>query len=87
MFVNGYKNLYVENKRDIEEMKMQRILGLEKLADASIQVERLKKELIIKDKEILIATAASTEVCTYSFTRFYFFNLDYLNIYYKFTFR
>lgn len=53
----------MENKREIEEMKMQRILGLEKLADASIQVERLKEELIIKNEEILIATAASTEVC------------------------
>lgn len=43
-------------------MKSQRILGLEKLADASVQVEVLKEELIEKEKEILIATAASTEV-------------------------
>lgn len=45
-------------------MKVQRILGLEKLADASIQVELLKEELIEKEKDILIATAASTEVQT-----------------------
>lgn len=43
-------------------MKVQRILGLEKLADASIQVEILKGELIEKEKDILIATAASDEV-------------------------
>lgn len=43
-------------------MKVQRILGLEKLADASVQVEVLKEELAIKEKEIVIATAASTEV-------------------------
>lgn len=43
-------------------MKKQRILGLEKLADASVQVEVLKEELIEKEKEIVIATEASTEV-------------------------
>lgn len=43
-------------------MKNQRILGLEKLADASVQVEVLKGELIEKEKEIVIATQASTEV-------------------------
>lgn len=43
-------------------MKVQRILGLEKLADASVQVEVLKKELVEKEKEIIVATAASTEV-------------------------
>lgn len=51
-------------------MKVQRILGLEKLADASVQVGRLKEELVIKEKEIVIATAASTEVFT-----FYYFKL------------
>lgn len=60
--MDGYKNLYKKNKQDIEEMKSQRILGLQKLADASVQVEVLKKELIQKDKEIIVATAASTEV-------------------------
>lgn len=54
--------LYKKSKKEIEEMKVQRILGLEKLADASVQVERLKAELVIKEKEIVIATAASTEV-------------------------
>lgn len=43
-------------------MKVKRILGLEKLADASVQVEVLKEELVVKEKEIVIATAASTEV-------------------------
>lgn len=43
-------------------MKVQRILGLEKLADASVQVEVLKKELVEKEKEIIVATAASSEV-------------------------
>lgn len=61
-FVDGYKNLYSKNKEEIEIMKVQRILGLEKLADASVQVEVLKEELIEKEKEIVIATAASTEV-------------------------
>lgn len=43
-------------------MKFQRILGLEKLADASVQVEVLKVDLIEKEKEIVIANIASTEV-------------------------
>lgn len=60
--MDGYKTLYSKNKREIEEMKFQRILGLEKLADASVQVEILKGELVEKEKEIIIATAASTEV-------------------------
>jgi len=47
---------------EIEEMKAQRILGLEKLADASVQVEVLKEELIEKEKEIVIATNASNQV-------------------------
>lgn len=54
--------MYTKNKQEIEVMKVQRILGLEKLADASVQVEVLKEELIVKEKEIVIATAASTEV-------------------------
>lgn len=61
-FVNGYKSLYTKNKQEIEEMKVQRLMGLEKLADASVQVEVLKKELIEKEKEIITATAASKEV-------------------------
>lgn len=64
-FVDGYKVLYKANIKEIEKMKDQRIMGLSKLADASIQVERLKKELVKKDEEILIATAASTEVKIY----------------------
>jgi len=60
--VDDYKSLYIKNIYDIEQMKTQRILGLEKLADASVQVERLKEELIVKEKEIVIATEASTEV-------------------------
>lgn len=60
--MDGYKHLYKRNKQEIEDMKVQRILGLEKLADASVQVARLKEELIEKEKEIDIATAASTEV-------------------------
>lgn len=43
-------------------MKVQRIVGLKKLEDASKQVEVLKEELAIKEKEIVIATAASAEV-------------------------
>lgn len=43
-------------------MKVQRILGLDKLADASVQVEVLKNELVEKEKEIIVATAASAEV-------------------------
>jgi len=61
-FVNDYKILYVKNIHEIEQMKMQRVLGLEKLADASIQVGRLKEELTEKEKEMAIATEASTEV-------------------------
>jgi len=60
--VDGYKNLYKMSKKEIEDMKIKRVLGLEKLADASVQVEVLKEELVIKEKEIVIATAASTEV-------------------------
>lgn len=60
--MDGYKHLYKKNIQEIEDMKVQRILGLEKLADASVQVARLKEELIEKEKEIDIATAASTEV-------------------------
>lgn len=63
--MDGYKEFYTKNKEEIEVMKFQRILGLEKLADASIQVEVLKVDLVEKEKEIVIATAASTEVCTY----------------------
>lgn len=43
-------------------MREQRVVGLEKLADASVQVEVLRKELSVKEKEIIIATASSTEV-------------------------
>jgi len=60
--VDGYKVLYKKSKKDIEVMKIQRMMGLEKLADASVQVEVLKEELVEKEKEIVKATAASTEV-------------------------
>lgn len=60
--MDGYKVLYKKSKKDIEVMKIQRMMGLEKLADASVQVEVLKEELVEKEKEIVKATAASTEV-------------------------
>lgn len=61
-FVDGYKVLYRKSIKEFEEMKVQRIVGLKKLADASNQVEVLKEELAIKEKEIVTATAASAEV-------------------------
>lgn len=61
-FVDGYKVLYSKSIKEFEEMKIQRIVGLKKLEDASKQVEVLKEELAIKEKEIVIATAASAEV-------------------------
>ncbi|XP_050528019.1 dynein axonemal heavy chain 8-like [Daktulosphaira vitifoliae] len=63
-FIDGYKNLYKENVEQIENMKVQRVLGLEKLADASLQVEVLKLELVEKEKEIAVANAACNEVTT-----------------------
>ncbi|XP_050440010.1 dynein axonemal heavy chain 5-like [Adelges cooleyi] len=61
-FIDGYKSLYTDNVKEIENMKVQRVLGLEKLADASVQVEVLKVDLVQKEKEITIANAACSEV-------------------------
>lgn len=75
--MDGYKKLYAKNIREIENMREQRVVGLEKLADASVQVEVLRKELSVKEKEIIIATASSTEVKDF----WLFFKLN--DIFYK----
>lgn len=51
-------------------MAVQMNVGLEKLREASISVDELRKDLAEKEKDIIIASAKAEEVPTTSFLSF-----------------
>ncbi|KAI3387946.1 hypothetical protein SNEBB_000651 [Seison nebaliae] len=61
-FIIGYKNIYTGKKEEIEERMNKMIVGLEKLVEASVSVEQLSKELVVKENELEIAKQKSDAV-------------------------
>lgn len=69
-FIDGYKTIYEENKSHIGELAERMKTGLDKLVEASASVAELSKELVVKEKELAIASIKADKVRTILFFPF-----------------
>ena len=63
-FIGGYKTIYTEKKSQIGELANRMNTGLQKLVEASESVAELSKELVVKEKELAVASAKADKVLT-----------------------
>ncbi|EDV21817.1 uncharacterized protein TRIADDRAFT_59929 [Trichoplax adhaerens] len=61
-FINSYKIVYYDKRKDIGELAKRMNVGLDKLLEASESVHSLSKELAIKEKELAIASEKADDV-------------------------
>lgn len=61
-FLDGYKTLYSRKHSEINEMASRMNTGLEKLIEASASVDKLSKELAVKEKELAVANVKADKV-------------------------
>lgn len=62
-FIAGYKNIYQMKQTELGDGVEKMDTGLEKLKEASVSVEVLKKDLAVMEKEL---AEASQKVCKFS---------------------
>ncbi|KAK3736698.1 hypothetical protein QZH41_011488 [Actinostola sp. cb2023] len=61
-FIDGYKTIYKENKSYIGELAERMKTGLDKLVEASASVAELSLELVVKEKELAVASIKADKV-------------------------
>ena len=61
-FVEGYKTIYAEKRSQIGELANRMNTGLDKLVEASASVAELSKELVVKEKELAVASVKADKV-------------------------
>ncbi|XP_070312609.1 dynein axonemal heavy chain 8 [Odocoileus virginianus] len=61
-FINGYKNIYTEKVKYINEQAERMNIGLDKLMEASESVAKLSQDLAVKEKELAVASVKADEV-------------------------
>ncbi|XP_052062310.1 dynein axonemal heavy chain 5-like isoform X2 [Mytilus californianus] len=61
-FINGYKTIYADKKKEIGDLAQRMNTGLEKLIEASQQVSVLAEELAEKEKELAVASEKADQV-------------------------
>ncbi|KAM4835098.1 dynein axonemal heavy chain 8 [Thomomys bottae] len=61
-FINGYKNIYSEKVKYINEQADRMNIGLDKLMEASESVAKLSQDLAVKEKELAVASVKADEV-------------------------
>uniref|UniRef100_A0A8C9TK44 Dynein axonemal heavy chain 8 n=1 Tax=Scleropages formosus TaxID=113540 RepID=A0A8C9TK44_SCLFO len=61
-FINGYKTIYTEKYSTINTLAERMNVGLAKLMGASESVAELSKELVVKEKELAVASIKADEV-------------------------
>ena len=61
-FVDGYKTIYAEKRSQIGELANRMNTGLDKLVEASASVAELSKELVVKEKELAVASVKADKV-------------------------
>ncbi|TKC36333.1 hypothetical protein EI555_006320, partial [Monodon monoceros] len=61
-FINGYKNIYAEKVKYINEQAERMNIGLDKLMEASESVAKLSQDLAVKEKELAVASVKADEV-------------------------
>ncbi|XP_019624088.1 PREDICTED: dynein heavy chain 8, axonemal-like [Branchiostoma belcheri] len=61
-FIDGYKSIYSEKYAHIGELSRRMNTGLEKLIEAGESVAELSKELVVKEKDLAVASAKADKV-------------------------
>eukprot|EP00111_Clytia_hemisphaerica_P005698 TCONS_00016530-protein len=61
-FIDGYKDIYGSKKGEIGELAGRMKTGLDKLIEATESVALLAKELVVKEKDLTVASAKADEV-------------------------
>ena len=61
-FINGYKGIYLDQKKHLDQLAERMNTGLDKLLEASESVAKLSKELEVKEKELVVANAEAEKV-------------------------
>ena len=61
-FLAGYKGIYTEQKKQLDQLAERMNTGLEKLLEASESVAQLSKELVVKEKELEVASVEAEKV-------------------------
>ncbi len=61
-FINGYKAIYLEQKKNLDQLAERMNTGLDKLLEASESVTKLSKELVVKEKDLVVANAEAEKV-------------------------
>ena len=61
-FLDGYLTLYKSKYDEIGELARRMNTGLEKLIEASVSVDQLSKELVVKEKDLAVANVKADKV-------------------------
>ena len=61
-FIGGYKTIYAEKLDHIGELAKRMNTGLDKLVEASASIAELSKELVVKEKELAVASEKADKV-------------------------
>ncbi|XP_066913562.1 dynein axonemal heavy chain 5-like [Clytia hemisphaerica] len=61
-FMNSYKQVYAAQKTEIDGLAHRMNIGLDKLMEASRSVAELSKELLVKEKELAVASVKAEAV-------------------------
>ena len=61
-FISGYKNIYSVKRSQIGELANRMNTGLDKLVEATQSVAQLSKELVVKEKELALASEKAGKV-------------------------
>ncbi|XP_052798280.1 dynein axonemal heavy chain 8-like [Mya arenaria] len=61
-FLDGYITLYKQKHEEIGELAQRMNTGLEKLIEASVSVDQLSKELVVKEKDLAVANVKADKV-------------------------
>ena len=69
-FVDGYKTIYAEKRSPIGALANRMNTGLDKLVEASASVAELAKELVVKEKELAVASVKADKVSLVIFEAF-----------------
>ena len=64
-FINGYKTIYAQKLEEINNLANRMDSGLDKLVEAGESVTLLKKELAVKEAELIIANEKADKVINY----------------------
>ena len=61
-FIDGYKVIYTEKVEYIGELARRMNTGLDKLIEATVSVDELSKELVVKEKDLAVANKQADKV-------------------------